>query len=79
MSPSEFDEVLAQHVEASFTSKVHARLRATIAAIEMRGRKATRRNVVVFKNGRFDAAGAARLLGDFFYNYNSVEATLLFA
>jgi hypothetical protein len=46
MSPTEFDAVLASHVEASFTSKIHARLRATIAGVELRGRKRGHRNEV---------------------------------
>ena len=44
MSPSEFDLVLRRHVESSYTSPVHARLRATLDQIELRGRKKTRRN-----------------------------------
>jgi hypothetical protein len=44
MSPAEYELVLQRHVESSYTSPVHARLRATLDAIELRGRKKTRRN-----------------------------------
>jgi hypothetical protein len=46
MSPSEHEDVLRAHTESSFTSAIHARLRAAIAGIETRGRKRTRRNLM---------------------------------
>lgn len=69
MSPSEFDEVLARHQEASFTSRVHARLRATLQAIELRGRKPTRRNVI-FRDGKFVVSDFMRAVGEWLNNYN---------
>lgn len=44
MSPSEYDKAIASHVEASYSSKVHARLRASLAGVALRGRKQAHRN-----------------------------------
>ena len=46
MSPSDYDAVVAAHNEARFSSALHAKLFASIARVESRGRKKTRRNVV---------------------------------
>ena len=53
MSPGTYETVLRQHAEASFTSAIHARIRASIAGIESRGRKKMHRNLLDY-NGHVD-------------------------
>ena len=53
MSPGSYDNVLRAHAESSFSSAIHARIRASIAGIETRGRKKVHRNMLDF-NGHVD-------------------------
>ena len=77
MSPSDFEEVIREHMAASFTSPVHAKLRASIAGIESRGRKKARRNIMT-PEGRVDRAAVLGLLSNWLFNYNTVELIMLF-
>jgi hypothetical protein len=78
MSPQDFDLVLKSHLESSFTSAIHARLRASLAGIENRGKKRVHKNVMT-KDGRIDTAALLGVLSSWFFNYNTVEAVLLFS
>ncbi len=78
MSPGEYDDVLKAHAEASYTSAVHARLRAIIANIETRGRKKARKNLINFE-GKLDRAAILGVLSGVLFNYNTVEQIMLFA
>jgi hypothetical protein len=59
MSPSEYDDVLRDHMEKSFTSVLHAKLRASIVSVESRGRKKVRRNRMT-PEGRWTALRCCR-------------------
>ena len=72
MSPGDFDAVITDHISKSYTSALHARLRASIAGIESRGRKRVYRNVMD-SSGRLDTKAAIGLLASWAFNYNSVE------
>jgi len=78
MSPSEYDTVLKDHVESSYTSAIHARLRAAIANIETRGRKKARKNLINFE-GKIDRSAILGILSGWLFNYNTVEQIMLFA
>lgn len=78
MGPANFEDVLREHVQASYTSAVHARLRATIASIESRGRKRAHRNVLR-GDGKVDAGALLGLLTSWLFDYNTVESTMIFA
>ncbi len=78
MSPANFEDVLKAHVESSFTSAIHARLRANLATIETRGRKKVRKNLLNFE-GRVDRAAVFGILTGWLFNYNTVEEIMLFA
>jgi hypothetical protein len=71
MSPSEYDAVLKDHTEKSFTSAVHARIRAAIINVESRGRKRTRRNLMT-PEGKVDRSAVLGILGNWLFNYNTV-------
>ncbi len=72
MNAGEFDAVLKSHVESSFTSAVHARIRAQIANIESRGRKKVRKNLLNFE-GKVDRSAVLGLLTGWLFNYNTIE------
>lgn len=72
MSPGGFEATIAEHVAASYSSPIHARLRSTLAGIEIRGRKRVYRNVMDAR-GRFDTKAALGLLGSYAFDYNTVE------
>ena len=78
MSPSDYDQVLRSHAEAAFTSRMHARLRATIIGIESRGRKRMRR-MVMTPEGAVDRSALLGVLSSWLFNYNTIEATMLFS
>lgn len=78
MSPSEHEEVLRDHVTASFTSPMHARLAAALWAVQQRGKKRTRRNLLT-ADGKLDRVALASALATWLYNYNTAEAVLLFS
>ena len=77
MSPGDCDEVLKSHLEHSYTSAVHARLRASLAGIETRGRKKGHKNLINFE-GNIDRSAVLGVLTGFFFNYNTVEAIMTF-
>jgi len=78
MSPQEYEAVLKAHIESSYTSPIHARLRVTLANIENRGKKRTHRNLMT-KDGRVDYSAVLGILTTWLFNYNTVEAILLFS
>jgi hypothetical protein len=78
MSPLDHEVVLAAHTTAALTSPLHARLHATLANIEARGRKRTRRNVMG-DDGRVHLGAALSALRAWLTNYNTAESTLLFS
>jgi hypothetical protein len=77
MSPSRWEGVLEAHAAAAFSSATHARLRASIAGIESRGRKRTHRNLLDF-NGRVDRRALLGLLATWLFDPNTLEGALIF-
>ena len=78
MSPGQYDAVLREHTLSALTNVTHARLRASIAAVETRGvRGGRRRNLVDFQ-GQIDRTAVLGVLRGWAFDYNSVVATLLF-
>ena len=78
LSPADGPEVIRKHVEASYTSIIHAKLRTRLAGIESRSRKRAHRNVLS-PEGKIDAGALLGVLGGWLFNYNTVEQLLLFA
>jgi len=78
LSSANADAVLRSHAESSFTSPLHARLRASIAGVEARGRKRTLRNVVDTA-GHIDRSALLILATTWLLDPNTLEASLLFA
>ena len=78
MSPSDFDAVLKSHTERAFSSALHARLRASIMNVETRGRKRMRRNLLT-PDGRVDRSALLGVLASWVFNYNTIEAVMLFS
>jgi hypothetical protein len=78
MSPGDHESVLKQHADACFSSRVHARLRATLHGVETRGRKRARSNLLTYE-GKVDRSAILGVLAGWIFNYNTVEAVLLFA
>jgi hypothetical protein len=78
MSPADMEDVLKDHERKSFTSPVHARLRATIAGIETRGRRRVRKNLMNAE-GKVDTKALLGVLRGWLFNYNTVEEILLFS
>jgi len=78
MSPSEYEDMVRDHMEKSLTSVLHAKLRASIVSVEARGRKKVRRNLMT-PDGKVDRSALLSVLGNWLFNYNTVESALLFA
>lgn len=78
MSPSEHEEVLKSHEVAAFSSPMHAKLKAALSAVEVRGRKRTKRNMMT-ADGKFDRSAFMSTVVSWLYNYNTAEAVLLFS
>ena len=78
LSPANHELVLRSHAESSFTSAIHARIRASIAGVESRGRKKTHRNLMD-STGRIDRSALVGLLTSWLFDPNTLEAALLFA
>ena len=78
MSPADGEKVTREHVEASYTSIVHAKLRTRLAGIESRSRKRAHRNVLS-PEGKIDPGALLGVLGGWLFNYNTVEQLLLAA
>jgi hypothetical protein len=78
MSPAEYDDVIKAHMEASFTSNIHMRLRANLASVEARGKKKVRKNLLNF-DGKVDRSAILGVLSGWLFNYNTVEEIMLFA
>ena len=78
MSNASHEAVLRSHTESSFTSPLHARIRATIAGVESRGRKRTHRNLLD-GTGHIDRSALFGLLSSWLFDPNTLEAALLFA
>ena len=78
MSPGQYDAVLREHTMAALTNVTHARLRASIAAVETRGvRGGRKRNLVDFQ-GQIDRSAVLGVLRGWAFDYNSVVASMLF-
>jgi hypothetical protein len=78
MSPGDFEDTLKAHTEASYTSAIHARLRAVISNIETRGRKKARKNLMNFE-GKIDRSAIFGILSGWLFNYNTVEQLMIFS
>jgi hypothetical protein len=60
-----------------FTSALHARLQASIAGIESRGKKRVHKNLLTY-DGKVDRKAALSVLTNWFFDYNTVEGVLTF-
>lgn len=78
MGPGLYEDVLRDHQLQSLTNSTHARLRASIAQVESRGRKRVHKNLLNF-DGRIDRSALTTVLSGWLLDYNSVEAALIFA
>jgi hypothetical protein len=77
LSAAEFDDVIKAHLESSYTSAIHARLRTQIAKIESRGKKKVRKNLLSF-DGTVDRSAILGVLTGWFFNYNTIEQIMIF-
>jgi len=77
LSAAEFDDVIKAHIESSYTSAIHARLRTQIAKIESRGKKKVRKNLLSF-DGTVDRSAILGVLTGWFFNYNTIEQIMIF-
>jgi len=77
LSAAEFDDVIKAHIESSYTSAIHARLRVQIAKIESRGKKKVRKNLLSF-DGTVDRSAILGVLTGWFFNYNTIEQIMIF-
>jgi len=77
LSAAEFDDVIKAHIESSYTSAIHARLRAQIVKIESRGKKKVRKNLLSF-DGTVDRSAILGVLTGWFFNYNTIEQIMIF-
>jgi hypothetical protein len=78
MSPADCDAVLKAHEAAAVTDPLHMRLKANIAGIAHAGRKQARRNQLIV-DGKVDGKAVLGVLGNWLFNYNTVEAIMLFS
>ena len=79
MSPGAYDvSIKAHETAAAAGSAVHGRLRERIARVEARGRKNTRRNILA-AGGAVDLSAVMGILTSWLFDYNTVEAVLLFS
>lgn len=80
MSPSDFADVLKANEErAAGGSMLHARLKNTIDAIESRGRKIAAPQKILGNDGKINRNALLKAALTWFFNYNTVEATMSFA
>jgi hypothetical protein len=77
MSPGDMEDIIKQHEALAATSPLHAKLRGRIAAIEARGRRRGHKNLLA-AGVKIDAAALLGLLSGVLFNYNTVEAVMLF-
>ena len=78
MGPGAFEAVLREHTASALTNETHARLRASIAAVETRAGPAWQRRRLVDFKGQLDRTAVLSVLRGWLFDYNSVEGTLLF-
>ena len=78
MSPGQYDAVLREHTMAALTNVTHARLRASIAAVETRGARGGRKRNLVDFQGQIDRTAVLGVLRGWAFDYNSVVASMLF-
>jgi hypothetical protein len=78
MSPSDYDAVLQRHEELAERDPLHSRLKAQLAAITSQGRKAGTRSLLNAE-GKIDRNALLGVLRGWLFNYNTVEAVMLFA
>jgi hypothetical protein len=78
MSPSDYDAVIKLHEELAEKDPLHSRLRAQLASIVSKGRKAGTRSVLNVE-GKVDRNALLGVLQSWLFNYNTVEAVMLFA
>ena len=78
MSPGHYDLVLRDHTMSALTNVAHARLRASIAAVESRGLRGSRRRNLVDFQGQIDRAAVLGVLRGWAFDYNSVVSMMLF-
>ena len=77
MSPADCEEVLAAHAVSATTSPIHARIFLRLEHVETLARKRTRKNLLTAE-GKVDGRAVLGLLGTWLFNYNTVEAVMLF-
>jgi hypothetical protein len=77
MNPGDYEVILREHQAAVFTSALHARLQASIAGIESRGKKRVHKNLLTY-DGKVDRKAALSVLTNWFFDYNTVEGVLTF-
>jgi hypothetical protein len=78
MSYNDYELVILQNETAAKWSPINARLHATIKHIEFKGRKRARSNNIIVKDGQINKQAVFRATADWIFNYNTVEAVMLF-
>ena len=77
MGPDTYADVLRDHQNKSVTSALHARLRAAIQHVEVRGKRGAAKPAVDF-NGNVNRAAMLGAVFSALFDYNTVESVLLF-
>lgn len=78
LSPSERNDVLREHVYKSLRGGLHARLAERVKAAEAHGKKAARNTKMTASKESGPGVMFANAILAYFFNYNTVEMTLLF-
>jgi len=79
MSPSDYPDVLLKHEAlAAKGDMLHTRLKASISSISSMGKKVARKNIMN-SEGTISRDALLGLLKSWLFNYNTVEAVMLFA
>lgn len=77
MSYSEYADVIKSHLDAAAWSPIHARLKATLNEVQLQGTRKYHRNIMSV-TGTIDKVALFQAMGSWLFNYNTVEATMLF-
>jgi hypothetical protein len=76
MSYSDYAVVLEEHQDMQGWSALHRQLHAMLVTVESRNYKKYYKNILV--GGRMNRAALLKAIGSWLFNYNTVEAVLLF-
>jgi hypothetical protein len=78
MSYTDYEQVLKDNENAGAWSTLHSKLNIIIRSIEMQGRRKFYKNTIITKNGSINRSALLLAAGAWMFNYNTVEAIMLF-